>query len=52
LSNTFTTWGLLIGFPVLAPLAIAGAYLVIMIIRLVFEYSNALVHVAENTSKR
>ena len=52
LSNTFTTWGLLIGFPVLAPLAIAGAYLFIMIIRLVFEYSNALVHVAENTSKR
>jgi hypothetical protein len=52
LSDTFTTWGVILGFPVLAPLAIAGAYLVIMIIRLVFEYSNALVHVAENTSKR
>jgi hypothetical protein len=52
LSDTFTTWGVILGFPVLAPLAIAGAYLVIMIIRLVFEYSNALVHIAENTSKR
>jgi hypothetical protein len=29
-----------------------AAYLFLMIIRLVFEYSNALVHVAENTSKR
>ena len=52
LSNTYSTWGLIIGFPVLAPLAIASAYFFIMIIRLVFEYSNALVHVAENTSKR
>ena len=52
LSNTYSTWGLIIGFPVLAPLAIAGAYFSIMIIRLVFEYSNALVHIAENTYKR
>ncbi|MCX6442727.1 MAG: DUF4282 domain-containing protein [Actinobacteria bacterium] len=52
LSNTFSTWGLILGFPVLAPLAIAVAYLFIMIIRLVFEYSNALVHIAENTSKQ
>jgi len=52
LSNTYSTWGLIFGFPVLAPLAIASAYFFIMIIRLVFEYSNALVHVAENTSKR
>ena len=51
LSDTFSTWGLILGFPVLAPLAIAGAYLIIMIIRLVFEYSNALIHIAENTSK-
>jgi hypothetical protein len=52
LSDTFSTWGLILGFPVLAPLAIASAYLFIMIIRLVFEYSNALVHIAENTSRR
>lgn len=52
LANTFSTWGLILGFPVLAPLAIAGAYLFIMIIRLVFEYSNALVHIAENTTRR
>jgi hypothetical protein len=52
LSNSFSTWGLILGFPVLAPLAIASAYLIIMIIRLVFEYSNALIHIAENTSKQ
>jgi hypothetical protein len=52
LSTTYSTWGLILGFPVLAPLAIVGAYFLIMIIRLVFEYSNALVHVAENTYKR
>jgi hypothetical protein len=52
LSDTFSTWGVILGFPILAPLAIAAAYLFIMIIRLVFEYSNALVHVAENTSRR
>ena len=47
-----SSWALILGFPVLAPLAIAGAYFSIMIIRLVFEYSNALVHIAENTYKR
>jgi hypothetical protein len=53
LSGTFSsTWGLILGFPVLAPLAITGAYFSIMIIRLVLEYSNALIHVAENTSKQ
>jgi hypothetical protein len=52
LSSTFPTWILIFAFPVVAPLAIVVAYLFIMIIRLVFEYSNALVHVAENTSKR
>jgi hypothetical protein len=52
LSTSFSTWGVILGFPVIAPLAIVVAYLFIMIIRLVFEYSNALVHVAENTSKR
>ena len=52
LSSSFSTWGIILGFPVIAPLAIVVAYLFIMIIRLVFEYSNALVHVAENTSKR
>ena len=52
LSSSFSTWGVILGFPVIAPLAIVVAYLFIMIIRLVFEYSNALVHVAENTYKR
>jgi len=52
LSSYFSTLGLILGFPILAPLAIVAAYLFLMIIRLVFEYSNALVHVAENTSKR
>ena len=52
LSSTFPNWFLILAFPVVAPLAIGVAYLFIMIIRLVFEYSNALVHVAENTSKR
>jgi hypothetical protein len=52
LSSSFSTWGVILGFPVIAPLAIVVAYLFIMIIRLVFEYSNALIHVAENTSKR
>jgi hypothetical protein len=52
LSSTLPSWILIFAFPVVAPLAIVVAYLVIMIIRLVFEYSNALVHVAENTYKR
>ena len=52
LSSTFPNWFLILAFPVVAPLAIGVAYLFIMIIRLVFEYSNALVHVAENTYKR
>ena len=52
LSSTFPNWFLILAFPVVAPLAIGVAYLFIMIIRLVFEYSNALVHVAENTSRR
>jgi hypothetical protein len=52
LSSSFSIWGVILGFPVIAPLAIVVAYLFIMIIRLVFEYSNALIHVAENTSKR
>jgi hypothetical protein len=52
LSSYFSTLGLILGFPILAPFAIVAAYLFLMIIRLVFEYSNALVHVAENTSKR
>jgi hypothetical protein len=52
LSSYFSTLGLILGFPILAPLAIVAAYLFLMIIRLVFEYSNALVHVAENTAKR
>jgi hypothetical protein len=46
------SWILIFAFPIVAPLAIVVAFLVIMIIRLVFEYSNALVHVAENTYKR
>ena len=52
LSSTFPNWFLILAFPVVAPLAIGVAYLFIMIIRLVFEYSNALVHVAENTYKK
>jgi len=52
LSSSLPNWILIFAFPVVAPLAIVVAYLFIMIIRLVFEYSNALVHVAENTSKR
>ncbi|MFY8197381.1 MAG: DUF4282 domain-containing protein [Candidatus Planktophila sp.] len=52
MSSTFPTWILIFAFPVVAPLAIVVAYLFIMIIRLIFEYSNALVHVAENTYKR
>jgi hypothetical protein len=52
MSSTFPTWILIVGFPVIAPLAIVVAYLLLMIIRLVFEYSNALVHIAENTYKR
>lgn len=44
-------WILLIAFPVLLPVALLGGYLIIMIVRLVFEYTNALIHVAENTSK-
>jgi hypothetical protein len=44
-------WILLLGFPLLLPVALLGAYLVIMLVRLVFEYTNALIHVAENTSK-
>ena len=52
LSSAFPNWFLILAFPVVAPLAIGVAYLFIMIIRLVFEYSNALVHVAENTYKR
>ncbi len=52
LSSSLPSWILIFAFPVVAPLAIVVAYLFIMIIRLVFEYSNALVHVAENTSRR
>jgi hypothetical protein len=52
MSSSLPSWILVLGFPVIAPLAIVVAYLFIMIIRLVFEYSNALVHIAENTSKR
>ena len=52
LSSSLPNWILIFAFPVVAPLAIVVAYLFIMIIRLVFEYSNALVHVAENTYKR
>lgn len=44
-------WFLLLGFPLLLPVALLGAYLIIMLVRLVFEYTNALIHVAENTSK-
>lgn len=44
-------WLLLFGFPLGLPVALFGAYLVIMLVRLVFEYTNALIHVAENTSK-
>lgn len=44
-------WVLLLGFPLLLPVALLGAYLFIMLVRLVFEYTNALIHVAENTSK-
>jgi hypothetical protein len=52
LSSSFPSWILIFAFPVVAPLAIVAAYLLLMIIRLVFEYSNALVHIAENTYKR
>jgi hypothetical protein len=52
LSQGYSTWALILGFPILAPLALIGAYLFIMVIRLLFEYSNALVHIAENTSRR
>ena len=52
LSSSLPSWILIFAFPVVAPLAIVVAYLFIMIIRFVFEYSNALVHVAENTSRR
>lgn len=44
-------WVLLIGFPLVLPVAIFLAYLAITAVRLVIEYSNALIHVAENTSK-
>jgi hypothetical protein len=44
-------WVLLFGFPLLLPVALLFAYLIIMLIRLVFEYTNALIHVAENTKK-
>jgi hypothetical protein len=44
-------WVMLVGFPLLLPVTLIGAYLFIMIIRLVFEYTNALIHVAENTGK-
>jgi hypothetical protein len=44
-------WVLLIGFPLALPVALFLAYLVITVVRLVIEYSNALIHVAENTSK-
>lgn len=35
----------------LLPLYILFAYLVLMMIRLFFEYSNALIHIVQNTSK-
>ncbi len=44
-------WYLFLGFPLLLPVALLVAYLTIMLVRLVFEYTNALIHVAENTSK-
>lgn len=44
-------WLLIVGFPIIAPITWVGTYLFIMLIRLIFEYSNALIHVAENTSK-
>jgi hypothetical protein len=45
------SWVLLIGFPLVLPVAIFLAYVVITAVRLVIEYSNALIHIAENTSK-
>ena len=44
-------WINLIGFPLVLPVALFVAYLVITAVRLIMEYSNALIHVAENTSK-
>ncbi len=51
MSNTGYEWLPFIGGFVLLPLYILIAYLVLMVVRLVFEYTNALIHVAENTSK-
>lgn len=44
-------WYFLIGYPVGMAIGVIVAYLVIMLLRLVIEYANAIIHVAENTSK-
>lgn len=44
-------WLLLFGAVLLLPLYIVFAYLALMLVRLFFEYSNALIHIVQNTSK-
>jgi len=51
LSSMGYEWLPFIGGFLLLPLYVLFAYLALMIVRLLFEYTNALIHVAENTRK-
>ncbi len=49
--NTYEGWPQLWIFPLALPFIFLIGYLILMAIRIVIEYSNALIHVAENTAK-
>ena len=47
----YAPWILLFGYPISMVVGALFAYLILLLLRLVFEYSNALIHVAQNTSR-
>ena len=49
--STYAGWPQLWIFPLALPFIFLAGYLVLMVVRIVIEYSNALIHVAENTAK-
>lgn len=51
LSLTTVWWIIGLGSIVLMPIALVFAYIMILLIRFVLEYSNAIIHIAQNTSK-
>lgn len=49
--KNYSGWPQLWVFPILLPLGLLASYVVLMGVRIVIEYTNALIHVAQNTSR-